>query len=244
MPVGESLETHAAVLMRLTGATEYLLMPANGVFALGVGHIRRKALEPGDKSDEPAVMMTTTTVDLDAEEWDVLLALKEELTLDEICENPWDKPRGNRRRLARPLLRSRRNPQREKSHRPLLHLPRTRQTLRHRRARHPLQRPLPLGRARKAARSKPAAKSAATICMTHCYWREGGPQFGNVNIMGVVHGTEKDRVLEHKAAIDRHLAVRRHPRFLHQRLLGRPLARSSPRKSRPKVYHEWHAAHA
>ena len=42
-------------------------------------------------------------------------------------------------------------------------------------------------------------------CMTHAYWREGGPQFGNVNIMGVVHGTEKERVLEHKAAIDAHL---------------------------------------
>ncbi len=35
-------------LLRLTGATEYLLMPAKGVFALGVGHTRRKTLEPGD----------------------------------------------------------------------------------------------------------------------------------------------------------------------------------------------------
>jgi hypothetical protein len=41
--------------------------------------------------------------------------------------------------------------------------------------------------------------------MTHAYWREGGPEFGNVNIMGVAHGTEKQAVLEHKAAIDRHL---------------------------------------
>ena len=42
-------------------------------------------------------------------------------------------------------------------------------------------------------------------CMTHAYWREGGPEFKNVNIMGVVHGTEKDTVLAHKAAIDKHL---------------------------------------
>jgi hypothetical protein len=41
--------------------------------------------------------------------------------------------------------------------------------------------------------------------MTHCYWREGGPDFGNVNIMGVVHGTQKDTVLAHKADIDAHL---------------------------------------
>ncbi len=43
-------------------------------------------------------------------------------------------------------------------------------------------------------------------CMTHAYWREGGPEFHNVNVMGVVHGTDKALVLAHKAAIDAHLA--------------------------------------
>ena len=41
--------------------------------------------------------------------------------------------------------------------------------------------------------------------MTHAYWREGGDRFANVNIMGVIHGTDKDTVLSHKAAIDRHI---------------------------------------
>jgi hypothetical protein len=41
--------------------------------------------------------------------------------------------------------------------------------------------------------------------MTHAYWREGGPEFKGVNIMGVAHGTEKETVLAHKAAIDEHL---------------------------------------
>ncbi len=41
--------------------------------------------------------------------------------------------------------------------------------------------------------------------MTHAYWREGGPEFRGVNIMGVAHGTEKESVLAHKAAIDEHL---------------------------------------
>ena len=41
--------------------------------------------------------------------------------------------------------------------------------------------------------------------MTHAYWREGGPDFHNVNVMGVAHGTDKEMVLEHKAAIDQHL---------------------------------------
>jgi hypothetical protein len=41
--------------------------------------------------------------------------------------------------------------------------------------------------------------------LTHAYWREGGPEFADVNIMAVAHGTEKAMVLAHKAAIDRHL---------------------------------------
>src|SRR5690606_4550044 len=42
--------------------------------------------------------------------------------------------------------------------------------------------------------------------MTHAYWREGGPEFRNVNIMGVAHGLDKDLLLAHKKAIDDHLA--------------------------------------
>ena len=41
--------------------------------------------------------------------------------------------------------------------------------------------------------------------LTHAYWREGGPEFANVNIMAVAHGTDKALVLAHKAAIDAHL---------------------------------------
>ena len=41
--------------------------------------------------------------------------------------------------------------------------------------------------------------------MTHAYWREGGPEFRNVNIMGVAHGTDKALLLAHKKAIDEHL---------------------------------------
>jgi hypothetical protein len=41
--------------------------------------------------------------------------------------------------------------------------------------------------------------------MTHAYWREAGPEFGNVNVMGVAHGTDKELVLAHKHAIDEHL---------------------------------------
>jgi hypothetical protein len=43
--------------------------------------------------------------------------------------------------------------------------------------------------------------------LTHCYWREAGPEFRNVNIMAVAHGTDKQLLLEHKRAIDEHLAA-------------------------------------
>jgi len=41
--------------------------------------------------------------------------------------------------------------------------------------------------------------------LTHAYWREAGPEFRNVNLMAVAHGTDKKLLLEHKAAIDGHL---------------------------------------
>jgi len=41
--------------------------------------------------------------------------------------------------------------------------------------------------------------------MTHAYWREAGPEFVNVNVMGVAHGTDKELLLAHKRAMDEHL---------------------------------------
>ena len=52
VPVGQSMANHCEVLMRHTGATHFKLMPAKGIFALGVGHVRRKTIEPGDKSED------------------------------------------------------------------------------------------------------------------------------------------------------------------------------------------------
>lgn len=79
VPQGQSLEEHAGVLKDLTGARDFRLMPAKGVFALGVGHMRRRGLEPGARTDDPARMMTTRNVTLSDEEWHVLLALKADL---------------------------------------------------------------------------------------------------------------------------------------------------------------------
>ncbi|HJT18007.1 MAG TPA: Lrp/AsnC family transcriptional regulator, partial [Thermoanaerobaculia bacterium] len=40
VPQGYSIAKHCAVLARITGAGHYRVMPANRIFALGVGHVR------------------------------------------------------------------------------------------------------------------------------------------------------------------------------------------------------------
>ena len=241
VPVGESLDHHATTLLRLTGATEYLLMPANGVFALGVGHVRRKTLEPGDKADKPAQMMTTATVALTPEEWNVLLALKEELTMDEVCETPW-----NRRAEAcgvslerffeiAETLNAKRVIGRFSTF--LEHVKPSATGERVTRFNGLFHWAVPHGR-----EIEGGAEVGRHYCMTHCYWREGGPQFGNVNVMGVVHGTEKDRVLAHKAAIDRHLESVGIP-VSYTNVFWGGRSEIKPSEISPAIYREWHAKH-
>lgn len=242
VPVGESLDAHARELMRLTGATEYILMPANGVFALGVGHVRRKALQPGDKAEQPAVMMTTATVDLTSEEWRVLLSLKEELAPDEIGGNPWQ---GRADALGVPLERFceiaeslNRKQVIGRFSTFLEHVKPSATGQRVTRFNGLFHWAVPAGREIEAG-----AEVGRHFCMTHCYWREGGPRFGNVNIMGVVHGTEKDRVLEHKAAIDRHLESVGIP-VTYTNVFWGGRSEIKPSEISPAVYAAWHAKHA
>ncbi len=242
VPVGESLDFHATTLLRLTGATEYLLMPANGVFALGVGHVRRKTLEPGDKADDPALMMTTTAVDLNPEEWAVLLALKEELTLDEICESPWV----NRAIIAGVSLDRFCEVAENLNQKKVIgrfstfleHVKPSASGERVTRFNGLFHWAVPAGREVEAG-----GEVGRHFCMTHAYWREGGPQFGNVNIMGVMHGTEKSRVLEHKAAIDRHLVSAGIP-VSYTNVFWGGRSEIKPSEISPKIYREWHERHA
>ncbi len=242
VPVGESLDYHARSLMRLTGATEYLLMPAQGVFALGVGHARRKTLQPGDKAEQPASMMTTTPVELTPEEWTVLLALKEELTLAEIHEEPW------RERAALAAVSLERFCQVAEALNAKKVIGRFSTFLEHVKPSASGERvtrfnglfhwAVPPGRQIEAG-----AEVGRHDCMTHCYWREGGAQFGHANIMGVVHGTEKSRVLEHKAAIDHHLQAVGIP-VSYTNVFWGGRSEIKPSEISPQVYARWHAQHA
>ena len=241
VPVGESLDDHATVLKRLVGAEEYLLMPANGVFALGVGHVRRKNMPPGSKSDEPAVMMTTVPAELTDEEWEILLVLKEELSPAEICENPWE----GRAKQAGVSLERFCEVARSLNEKKVIgrfstfleHVKPSASGKRVTRFNGLFHWAVPKGREIEAG-----AEVGRHYCMTHCYWREGGPQFGDVNIMGVVHGTEKDKVLEHKAAIDKHLESKGIP-VSYTNVFWGGRSEIKPSEISPKIYHEWHAKH-
>src|SRR2546426_10752201 len=78
VPQGFSMEKHCRLLMEKTGAEAFKLMPAKRLFALGVGHVRRRGMEPGSKSEELAEVMDTEIVQLSELDWRVLTALKRE----------------------------------------------------------------------------------------------------------------------------------------------------------------------
>src|SRR5437868_11323860 len=88
-PQGYSVEKHCSQLARITAAERFRIMPAKRIFALGVGHVRRKEIPPGSKSEELAVAKDTEKVELNDLEWRVLDALKREFTPEEIGRDLW-----------------------------------------------------------------------------------------------------------------------------------------------------------
>jgi hypothetical protein len=205
VPQGYSLEKHAALLASKVGATHWRLMPARKLFALGVGHVRRRGMEPGSRAEELAEAVEVQVATLTDLEWRVLTALKREFAPNELAVDLWV-PRAaeagvplaeffaiaeslNERKIigrfstflehVKPLTSG----ERVTRFNALFHWA------------------VPQGREVDAGR-----EVGRHHIMTHAYWREGGPEFRNVNVMGVAHGTDRDTVLAHKAAIDRHLA--------------------------------------
>ena len=206
-PSGYSLRRHCEELAARTGAEAFRLMPAKALFALGVGHVRRRGLPPGSRTEQPGAVVEAAIEQLGALEWRVAAALKREfaprelapgpgfwaeraaeagLTLDRFCEAA--EGLGRRGVLGRFSTF-------------LEHVkpvggaaPVTRYNALFHWA-------VPPGRELDAGR-----EVGRHHVMTHAYWREGGPEFGGVNVMGVAHGTDKALLLAHKDAIDAHLA--------------------------------------
>jgi hypothetical protein len=204
VPQGFSLRKHAELLRREVGAERFRLMPAKVLFTLGVGHVRRRGLEPGARAPEPARPQDTAYVALSELEWRVLTALKREFAPGEIVRDLWRARAAeagldfetfaeiagglDRRRVIGRFstflehVKPTANDERVTRYNALFHWA------------------VAPGREMEAGR-----EVARHYAITHGYWREGGPEFHNVNVMAVAHGTEKANVLANKAAIDTHL---------------------------------------
>jgi DNA-binding Lrp family transcriptional regulator len=206
VPVGFSMRKHCEALARIVGADAFRIMPAKRLFALGVGHVRRKGMEPGSRTDEPGRVLDTNIVTLSELDWQVLEPLKRELSPDEIGPEPWraraieaQVPYDEFLRVARSLA-ERGVIGRFSTF--LEHVKPSATGTRVTRYNALFHWRVPPGREIEAGR-----EVGRHHILTHAYWREGGPEFANVNIMAVAHGTEKPVVLAHKAAIDEHLAT-------------------------------------
>ena len=204
VPQGFSMERHCEYLAAKVGAEAFRIMPAKRLFALGVGHMRRRGMAPGSRSDEPGRVLDTNIVELSPLEWRVLTALKREFTVDEIAPNPW---RGRAEEAGVSLddfiriagsLSAREVIGRFSTF--LEHVKPSAGGERVTRYNALFHWKVPAGREIEAG-----SEIGRHHILTHAYWREGGPEFANVNVMAVAHGTDKQLVLEHKAAIDRHL---------------------------------------
>jgi DNA-binding Lrp family transcriptional regulator len=204
VPQGYSLEKHARWLQTQVGALAFRLMPARALFALGVGHVRRRGMEPGSRADVLADVTDTKIVQLSERDWQVLTALKREFEPEELVPDLW---------VARAAeagvsleefyavaesLHARRVIGRFSTF--LEHTKPTSGNERVTRYNALFHWQVPVGREMDAGR-----EVGRHHIMTHAYWREGGEEFRNVNVMGVAHGLDKDVVLAHKAAIDEHL---------------------------------------
>ena len=240
VPHGFSLDEHCQLLAKKIDAEKFRIMPAKGIFTLGVGHVRRKAIEPGEKASAPAKMIRVEAVDLNEHEWNVLLGLKREFSPEEIRETPW----ASRAKEAKVSLEEFYRVAKDLSVRKIIgrfstfleHVKPSQTGVRVTRFNALFHWAVPAGR-----EIETGGEVGRHHILTHCYWREAGPEFKNVNIMAVAHGTEKPRLLEHKAAIDRHLEACGIPVFYTNVFWG-GRSEIKPSEISPKVYREWMAS--
>ena len=205
VPRGFSMTKHCEWLRQRIGAEAFLLMPAKALFALGVGHVRRKGMEPGSRTDEPGRVLDTHIVELSDDDWRVLEPLKREFTVDEIREDPWSARAAEAGVSREEFLRVARSLGERgvigRFSTFLEHVKPSAAGTRVTRYNALFHWRVPPGR-----ELETGTEVGRHHILTHAYWREGGPDFANVNIMAVAHGTDKALVLAHKAAIDEHLA--------------------------------------
>jgi hypothetical protein len=233
------LQQHCELLAKKVGAERFRVMPAKGIFTLGVGHVRRKTIDPGSKADQPAKMIAVQVVDLNEHEWKVLLALKRELAPEEIQPTPW----ATRAEEAGVSLDEFYHVAEQLNARKVIgrfstfleHVKPSTAGVRVTRFNALFHWAVPPGR-----EIETGGEVGRHHILTHCYWREAGPEFKNVNIMAVAHGTDKQLLLEHKEAIDWHLRASGIP-ISYTNVFWGGRSEIKPSEISPQVYRTWWA---
>jgi hypothetical protein len=237
VPQGFSMTKHCEFLCQQTGAEKFLLLPAKKLFALGVGHVRRRGLEPGSRAEVPAEVTDVSVVTLNEKEWKVLVALKREFTPEELVSDIWAArateagvPLDTFLEVAESLnqrkiigrfstflehVKTVGNGEAVTRYNALFHWA------------------VPCGLEIEAGR-----EVGRHHIMTHAYWREGGPEFHYVNVMGVAHGTDKTVLLAHKNAIDEHLTEAGIP-VSYTNVFWGGRSEIKPSEISPFAYREW-----
>jgi DNA-binding Lrp family transcriptional regulator len=237
VPQGYSLQRHGEILAEIVGAESFRLMPAKGIFSLGVGHVRRKTIPPGMRADQPAKMIAVQQATLTEKEWRVLTALKREFTPEEIGPSPW-KARAEEAQVTldefcqvAEALTARKIIGRFSTF--LEHVKPSAGGVRVTRFNALFHWAVPPGQETAAG-----GEVGRHEILTHCYWREAGPEFRNVNIMAVAHGTDKALLLEHKKAIDRHLLDSGIP-VSYTNVFWGGRSEIKPSEISPQIYRQW-----
>jgi len=237
VPTGFSVESHCDYIRREIGAERYRIMPALRAFVLGVGHMRRKGMQAGAKSEMLAEAMTPAIVELSERDWNVLIVLKRDFTPDEIGDGMWERRakaagfdvesffevaqdldrRGVIGRFSTFLEHTKpvAGEERVSSFNGLFHWA------------------VPPGREIEAGR-----EIGRFAILTHAYWRDAGPELDDVNIMAVAHGETKEQVMAHKAAIDQHL-IDTGIGFSYTNVYWGGRAEIKPSEISPVAYREW-----
>jgi DNA-binding Lrp family transcriptional regulator len=237
VPQGFSLQRHGEIVSNIVGAEHFRLMPAKGIFTLGVGHVRRKQIEPGKRADHPAKMIAVQQAHLTEHEWNILTALKREFVPAEIRDSPWVV----RAEEARTSLDEFFAVAEDLNRRKIIgrfstfleHVKPSAGGVRVTRFNALFHWAVPTGRDLEAG-----GEVGRHEILTHCYWREAGPEFRNVNIMAVAHGTDKALLLEHKAAIDRHLVDVGIP-VSYTNVFWGGRSEIKPSEISPQIYRKW-----
>ena len=237
VPQGFSLQRHGEIVSKIVGAEHFRLMPAKGIFTLGVGHVRRKQIEPGKRADHPAKMIAVQQAHLTEHEWNILTALKREFVPAEIRDSPWVV----RAEEARTSLDEFFAVAEDLNRRKIIgrfstfleHVKPSAGGVRVTRFNALFHWAVPTGRELEAG-----GEVGRHEILTHCYWREAGPEFRNVNIMAVAHGTDKALLLEHKAAIDRHLVDVGIP-VSYTNVFWGGRSEIKPSEISPQIYRKW-----